>query len=69
MVRAVLEPLVTAVRRAVRGLLDLLPEPPGDAAVADPLLDGLDRLSPDEQQARRDAWLAQGRRGRGDGSG
>jgi hypothetical protein len=69
MVRARLEPLVTAVRRVARGLLGLLPGPPGDPAVADPLLDGLDRLPPDEQQARRDAWLAQERRGRGDGGG
>jgi hypothetical protein len=69
MVRARLEPLVTAVRRVAWGLLGLLPGPPGDPAVADPLLAGLDRLPPDEQQARRDAWLAQERRGRGDGGG
>ena len=68
-VRAVLEPLLTAVRRVARGLLGVLPRPLDDPAAADPILDGIDRLPPDEQQARRDVWLAQQRRGRGDGSG
>ena len=33
------------------------------------LLADLDRLPPEERAARRQAWLAQIRRGRGDGNG
>ena len=69
MVRSVLHSPVAAVRRALGGVLGLLPGPSDDPAVADPLLDGIDRLPPKEQVARRQAWLAQMRRGRGDGNG
>jgi hypothetical protein len=67
--RSVLHSLAAAVRRVLGGLLGLLPRPPDDAKAADPLLDGIEGLPPEEQQARRDAWLAQQRRGRGDGNG
>ena len=66
--RTLLSPIGAAVRRALGSLLGLLPGPP-DADVADPLLDGIDERPPEERQARRDAWLAQMRRGRGDGNG
>jgi hypothetical protein len=69
MVHSVLHSLAAAVRRALGGVLGLLPGPPDDPAVADPLLDGIDELPPEERQARRGAWLAQMRRGRGDGNG
>lgn len=61
--------LVHSLHSLLSRLADLLPGPPDADAPADPLLDGIDRLPPDEQQARRDAWLAQQRRGRGDGNG
>ena len=69
MVHSVLHSLAAAVRRTLGDVLGLLPGPPDDPAVADPLLDGIDRLPPKEQVARRQAWLAQLRRGRGDGNG
>jgi hypothetical protein len=69
MVHSVLHSLAAAVRRALGGVPGLLPGPSDDPAVADPLLDGIDRLPPKEQEARRQAWLAQMRRGRGDGNG
>jgi hypothetical protein len=67
--RSVLASLVGAARHVPGRLLGVLPGPPDDAAAADPLLGDIDRQPPEEQQARRQAWLAQFRRGRGDGNG
>jgi hypothetical protein len=67
--RAILSSIAAAVRRVAGGLLGLLPGPPDDVVAADPLLTGIGELPPDEQDARRRAWLAQIRRGRGDGNG
>jgi hypothetical protein len=67
--RSLLSSLVGAVRRVPGRLLDLLPGPPAVTDPADPLLAYIDRLPRQEQQARRRAWLAQNRRGRGDGNG
>lgn len=61
--------LAGAVRRFLGRLLDLLPGPPDDHEAADPLLADLDRLPPEEQAARRQAWMQRFRRGRGDGNG
>ena len=67
--RTVLRSVAATARRALDGVLGLLPGPPDAAPTADPLLDGIKILPPAEQQARRKAWLAQMRRGRGDGNG
>ena len=67
--RALLRSPAGAVRRLPGRLLGLLPGPPDDDVPADPLLAGIDRLPPEERAARRQAWLAQIRRGRGDGNG
>ena len=61
--------LVRSLRRLLDRLADLLPAPPDADAPADPLLADLDQVPPGERAARRRAWLAQIRRGRGDGNG
>jgi hypothetical protein len=61
--------LLAKARRIPGRLLGMLPGPPDDGGAPDPLLEGIETLPPAEQQARRDAWLAQMRRGRGDGNG
>jgi hypothetical protein len=61
--------LVRSLRSLLSRLADLLPGPPDADAPADPLLADLDLAPPDERAARRRAWLAQIRRGRGDGNG
>ena len=60
---------VRSLGRFLERMLNRLPGPPDDDAPADPLLADLDRLPPRERDARRRAWLAQLRRGRGDGNG
>ena len=67
--RSVQSVLVGAVRRVPGRLFGLLPGPPDVTDPADPLLADIDRLPREERQARRRAWLAQNRRGRGDGNG
>jgi hypothetical protein len=61
--------LVHSLRSLFSRVVDVLPGPPDADAPADPLLADLDQLPPDERAARRRAWLAQIRRGRGDGNG
>ncbi|HYN48162.1 MAG TPA: hypothetical protein VER83_04800 [Candidatus Nanopelagicales bacterium] len=61
--------LVRTLRLLLARLVDLLPGPPDHDAPADPLLADLDKVPPDERAARRRAWLAQVRRGRGEGGG
>lgn len=58
-----------ALRRSLARLLNLLPVPPDDDAPPDPLLANLEGLPPEEQAARRQAWMQRFRRGRGDGNG
>ena len=64
----ILHAIAATARRALDGVLGLLPGPPDDATPADPLLDRIESLPPAEQQTRRETWLAQMRRGRGDGN-
>jgi hypothetical protein len=56
------------LRRLFGWLAGRLPGPPEETPV-DPLLVGLEDLSPEEYEARMRAWQAQFRRGRGDGNG
>jgi len=55
------------IRRLLAVLADQLPAPPDGRG--DPELEGLDRLSPEEREARLKISQARARWGRGDGSG
>ena len=55
------------IRRLLAALLDQLPGPPDGRA--DPELEGLDQLSPEEREARLKVSRARFRWGRGDGAG
>ena len=57
------------IRRLVERLLGLMPGPPDEAEAGDPLLAGLDKLPPEEREARLRAWRGKFRWGRGDGGG
>ena len=67
--RSALRRLVGAVRHLLASLLGLLPGPPDGTDADASLLADIDPAPPEEQAARRQAWMQRFRRGRGDGAG